>query len=114
MDERVRLNLLLDFYGELLNEHRRGVIDDYACNDLSVSEIASERGISRQAVHDMIKRCSAKLEEYEASLGLLDRFLRIRREAESIRDQIQKFKEDRDNSHIENMDRAAERIIENL
>ena len=114
MDERVRLNLLLDFYGELLNEHRRGVIDDYACSDLSVSEIAKERGISRQAVHDLIKRCSAKLEAYEASMGLLERFLRIRREAESIRDLIKKYREDGDSSHIESIDSAAVRIIENL
>ena len=56
MERIVEQTLLYDFYGELLNEHQRGVYEDAVFNDLSLSEIADEYGISRQGVHDLIKR----------------------------------------------------------
>ena len=55
MERIVEQTLLYDFYGELLNEHQRGVYEDAVFNDLSLSEIADEYGISRQGVHDLIK-----------------------------------------------------------
>ena len=58
MERIVEQTLLYDFYGELLNEHQRGVYEDAVFNDLSLSEIADEYGISRQGVHDLIKRVS--------------------------------------------------------
>ena len=62
MERIVKQTLLYDFYGELLNEHQRGVYEDAVFNDLSLSEIADEYGISRQGVHDLIKRVSNTLE----------------------------------------------------
>ena len=62
MERIVEQTLLYDFYGELLNEHQRGVYEDAVFNDLSLSEIADEYGISRQGVHDLIKRVSNTLE----------------------------------------------------
>ena len=56
MERIVEQTLLYDFYGELLNEHQRGVYEDAVFNDLSLSEIADEYGISRQGVHDLIKK----------------------------------------------------------
>ena len=66
MERIVEQTLLYDFYGELLNEHQRGVYEDAVFNDLSLSEIADEYGISRQGVHDLIKRVSNTLDGYEA------------------------------------------------
>ena len=58
MEEKIEQAYLYDFYGELLNEHQRRIYEDFVFNDLSLGEIANEEGISRQGVHDMIKRCT--------------------------------------------------------
>ena len=65
---------LYDFYGELLTEHQRSIYEDAVYNDMSLGEIAQERGISRQGVHDLIKRCDKILLGYEAKLHLAERF----------------------------------------
>ena len=61
MEKFVEQTLLYDFYGELLNEHQRGIYQDIVFNDLSLSEVADEYGISRQGVHDLIKRVNNTL-----------------------------------------------------
>lgn len=66
--------LLYDFYGELLTEHQRNVYEDAVYNDMSLSEIAEEYGISRQGVHDLIKRCDKILLGYEEKLHLVEKF----------------------------------------
>ena len=57
MEEKLEQAYLYDFYGELLNEHQRQVYEDFVFNDLSLGEIASEEGISRQGVADLIRSC---------------------------------------------------------
>ena len=66
--------LLYDFYGDLLTEHQRQVYEAAIFNDMSLSEIATEQGISRQGVHDLIKRCEKILQDYESKLHLVERF----------------------------------------
>ena len=66
--------LLYDFYGELLTEHQRNVYEDAVYNDMSLSEIAEEYSISRQGVHDLIKRCDKILLGYEEKLHLVEKF----------------------------------------
>jgi len=78
MEKIVEQGLLYDFYGELLTEHQKKIYEDVVYDDLSLAEIASENGISRQGVHDMIRRCSRILQEYEDKLHLVERFMRIR------------------------------------
>ena len=65
---------LYDFYGPLLNEHQRRIYEEVVLNDYSISEVAEDEGISRQGVHDLIKRCNKLLEDYEAKLGLVKKF----------------------------------------
>lgn len=96
MEKIVEQGLLYDFYGELLTEHQRKVYEDAVFNDLSPSEIAEELGISRQGVHDLIKRCSKILEEYEAKLHLVAKFVKIRdmaREMERLADECARSKD---------------------
>ena len=76
---------LYDFYGELLTEHQRNVYEDFVLNDLSLSEIAKEAGISRQGVHDFVRRCDRILEGYEEKLHLLERFLKMKGQITRIR-----------------------------
>ena len=70
--------MLYDFYGELLTPHQKKIYEDVIVNDLSLSEIANEQGISRQGVHDIIKRCDKALAEYEEKLHLVEKFARIK------------------------------------
>ena len=70
--------MLYDFYGELLTPHQKKIYEDAIVNDLSLSEIANEQGISRQGVHDIIKRCDKALAEYEEKLHLVEKFARIK------------------------------------
>ena len=78
MERIVEQGLLYDFYGELLTEHQKKIYEDVVYNDLSLSEIAQENGISRQGVHDMVRRCNHMLTEDENKLHLVERFLKIR------------------------------------
>lgn len=74
MEKIVEQGLLYDFYGELLTEHQRKIYEDAVYHDLSLSEIAEMQGISRQGVHDLIRRCDRTLEDYEEKLHLVKRF----------------------------------------
>lgn len=68
-------SLLLDFYGNLLTDKMRITLDMYLNDDLSLAEIAEEEEISRQGVHDKVKRGLSQLNGYEQKLGLVRRFL---------------------------------------
>lgn len=61
LDEIVELSYLYDFYGALLKESNRVVFEDYVLSNLSLSEIAKERDITRQGVYDIVKRCRTRL-----------------------------------------------------
>ena len=75
MEKIVRQGMLYDLYGELLTEHQRSVYGDLVNDALSLSEIAELHGITRQGVHDLIKRCDKILEGYEDKLHLLEKKL---------------------------------------
>ena len=75
MDERYEQAMLYDFYGELLTEHQKEIYELFVLDDYSLGEIAQEKGISRQGVHDLIKRCDRILQDYESKLHLVERFM---------------------------------------
>lgn len=77
MEKKVMQTYLYDFYGELLTEHQKSIYEDFVLNDLSLGEIAEQQGISRQGVHDLVKRCDKLLNGYEEKLHLLERFQKI-------------------------------------
>ena len=74
MEELAKRALLADFYGPLLTEKQRNVWDLHYQQDLSLAEIAELEHISRQAIHDLIKRTERILTEYEEKLRLVQRF----------------------------------------
>lgn len=74
LKEKVELSILFDFYGELLKDHNKHIFEDYILNDLSLSEIGEEQGISRQGVYDIVKRCTKQLRDCEAKLCLVKKF----------------------------------------
>ena len=85
-EKNLQIGYLLDFYGDILPERKRSVMDMYYNEDLSLAEIAVEIGISRQGVRDMIKKTEEELFFYEQNLGLAKKL----RHAESQLDSITK------------------------
>lgn len=93
MAKNLEISLLLDFYGEMLTEKQREVIEFYYNDDLSLSEIADNEGITRQGVRDSIKRAEGQLLEMEERLGLAKRFREMRVGLEQISAAAEKIKE---------------------
>jgi predicted DNA-binding protein YlxM (UPF0122 family) len=79
LQARGRTLALYERYGALLTDHQREVIDLYLRSDWSLAEIAAQHGTSRAAVHDIVRRSTLALQEYEAKLGLLSESARRRR-----------------------------------
>jgi len=103
LQDIVELSILYDFYSELLGEHKKEIFGEYIMNDLSLGEIAQDAGISRQGVHDIIKRCSVKLRDYEKKLGLKTRFESIKTDAQLIQElaeQIRKASDDTERGQL--------------
>lgn len=84
MDKIIERGLLFDFYGELLTSHQQKIYSEAVFNDLSLQELSDEEGISRQGIHDLIKRCDKQLMQYEEKLGLVSKFQSIRKEVDGI------------------------------
>lgn len=84
MEKFVLQALLYDFYGELLTAHQQSIYEDAVLNDMSLSEIAEEQEISRQGVHDIVRRCNKILNGYEEKLHLIEKFLRTKEMVKEI------------------------------
>ena len=112
MEKIARQGLLYDFYGALLTAHQRNVYEDVVLYDLSLSEIAAERGISRQGVHDLIKRCNKILEDYEDKLHLVEKFEQTRKLAREIRSLTKEFVLTENRDLIRRIEEISGEIIE--
>jgi len=88
LTKTTRMNMLLDFYEELLTEKQRTILNFYYRDDFSLGEIAAEFGISRQAVYDNIKRAQQALESYERKLRLLTRYERTKQLTAQLEHQL--------------------------
>ena len=104
--------LLYDFYGELLNEHQKNIYEQFIL-DLSLSEIASSEGISRQGVHDLIKRCNKTLAGYEAKLHLVEKFLAIKEKVHQI-NEVLEAEQTEMGMLIDNIKKISTEILEEL
>ncbi|MBP3338889.1 MAG: DNA-binding protein [Lachnospiraceae bacterium] len=114
MESIVKQALLYDFYGELLTEHQKSVYEDYILNDIGLSEIALERGISRQGVHDLVKRCGKILEGYEEKLHLVEKFLKAKDEVANIEKLAIKLEETKDIELVKEITKITQSILEEM
>lgn len=114
MEPKVRQTYLYDFYGELLNEHQQKIFEAFVFEDLSLGEIAEEQDISRQAVFDLIKRATKKLEEYENKLHLLQRFLELREKAVSIQQKAEAYEHSHEERLLTEIKQLSGEIIKEL
>lgn len=83
-EKNLNVGYLLDFYGELLPERKRSVLDMYYNEDFSLAEIADEIGISRQGVRNIIKKSENELFFYEEKLGLAQKLLTVEKYSSSL------------------------------
>ena len=112
MDKLGKESLLYDLYGELLTKRQQEIYENVRFGDLSLSEAAMTYGISRQGIHDMIRRTEAALEEYESKLGLLEIFLANRRDVARIRELAALIGASGDLEGLKEIDRLARQIEE--
>lgn len=73
-EKMIEISMLYDFYGQLLTAKQQELLKLYHEDNFSLSEIAEEYGISRQGVHDAVKKAEKALHEYESKLGLISKF----------------------------------------
>ena len=114
MEEKIEQAYLYDFYGELLNEHQRRIYEDFVFNDFSLGEIASEEGISRQGVHDMIRRCTRTLEGYEEKLHQIAKFQATKKKVAKIDALVKEFRSTHQEAIMEEIEQISNQILEEL
>ena len=85
MENILRQTLLFDFYGDLLTQHQRDIYEEVVCNDTSCSEVAAREGVSRQSIHELVRKCDRQMDVYEEKLHMMERFLRVKDHVTAIR-----------------------------
>lgn len=107
MEKHVEISMLCQIYGKLLTEKQYELINDYYNNDLSLSEIAENNNITRQAVRDIIKKGENKLFEYEEKLLFMKRMLNQEKQIQEILVELSKIQET-------SSDKKIEKILNNI
>ncbi len=102
MEEKVKISMLCEFYGTLLTEKQYEFINDYYNNDLSLSEIAENNDITRQAVRDIIKKGEKKLFEYEEKLMFMEKILKQEEVIENAVSKLTKMQKEYSDKKIVN------------
>ena len=100
MEDKIKISMLIETYGKLLTEKQYQILNDYYNNDLSLSEIAENEGITRQAVRDIIKKGEKKLFEYEEKLLFMKRTVEINRKIEKALKELTKIQKDYSDKQI--------------
>lgn len=114
LKEKLELSILFDFYGELLKEQNKHIVEDHILNDLSLGEIAQEYGISRQGVYDIVKRSSKQLRAYEESLHLVKKFESTKTKVSHIKELSQSVKLTKDINLLDEIIQLSETILNDL
>lgn len=107
MEKNVKISMLNQIYGKLLTQKQNEIIDDYYNNDLSLSEIAENNQITRQAVRDILKKGEKKLFKYEEKLQFMKRTLNQEKRIEKVLSELTKIQKNDSDKQIAN-------ILENI
>ncbi len=114
MEKIVEQNYLYDFYGELLTDHQKRIYEDVVYQDLSISEIAKQEGVSRQGIFDMIKRCDKALQGYEEKLHLVERFLKNQKQIKLIYELTREDNQEDVQERMKQISEVAEKMLEEM
>ena len=111
MEQIVEQGMLYDFYGPLLTKHQQEIYELVVYQNLSLNEIAEQNGISKQAVSDLVRRATVQMQGYEKSLGMIERFRRIRKSCRRLSEEAEKL---RDEQEAETFRKIADEIRKEL
>ena len=100
MERKVEISILCDLYGKLLTQKQFEILNDYYNNDYSLSEIAENNRITRQAVRDIIKKGEKKLFEYEEKLAFMKRTLKQEKKIEKVLSELTKIQKESSDKQI--------------
>lgn len=107
MDKNVKISILLQIYGKMLTEKQYGIMNDYFNNDLSLSEIAENNEITRQAVRDVIKKGENKLFDLEEKLLFMSKTMKQDKKIAQILQELNKIQDGYS-------DKKVEKILNNV
>ncbi len=110
-EKLIKISILFDYYGKLLNEKQASVIDFYYNQDFSLGEISEILKISRQGVYDILKRAENKLFEYENNLGLVEKFNDYSNYAKKIIEITNGIKDDKYKNIVNDIVSEANKIL---
>jgi hypothetical protein len=105
MEKKVEISMLLELYGKLLTQNQFEIMNDYFNNDITLSEIAENHSITRQAVRDVIKKGERKLFEYEEKLLFMKKALKQEERIQKVLSELTKIEtnySDKQIAHILN------------
>ena len=114
MEKIVEQGLLYDFYGELLTDHQKEIYGQFIQEDLSLGELARDAGISRQGVHDLIRRCNQTLAGYEEKLHLVEKFMAIKEKTGKIKELLDDYEREQAEDIVDEIRKISDEIIEEL
>ena len=114
MEKIIEQGILYDFYGPLLTDHQKEIYEMMVYDNMSLGEIAEEKDISRQAVHDLIKRCDKQLKDYEERLQLIKRFSDNKDRLRVIKDELTNIEDVKYSKTLESINKSIDEILEEL
>ncbi len=107
MEKKVEVSMLCQIYGKLLTKKQLEILEDYYNNDLSLSEIAENNQITRQAVRDIIKKGENKLFDLEEKLSFMKKTMEQEKKLQDIMTELSKIE-----PNIS--DKKVEKILEHV
>jgi hypothetical protein len=114
-EKMIEISMLYDFYGQLLTAKQQELLKLYHEDNYSLSEIAEEYGISRQGVHDTVKKAEKALHEYESKLGLISKFTTTEEAVAAIDSEIDLLMlENRQNNQLTERLKQIKSIIDKI
>ena len=111
MEKNVEISILCDLYGNLLTQRQKEIIEDYYNNDLSLSEIAENNDITRQAVRDIIKKGEKKLFEYEEKLQFMKRMSNQEEMLKKVLSELAKIQKDSSDKKVAHILEAVKKDL---
>lgn len=111
MEKNIKMSMLCQIYGKMLTKKQYEMVNDYYNNDLSLSEIAENNNITRQAVRDIIKKGENKLFELEEKLAFMEKTLKQEKQLQQILEELKKIG---DASSDRKIEKILNRVCEEL
>ena len=114
MEKKVQIGMLCEIYGNLLTKRQQSIINDYANADLSLTEIAENNNITRQAVNDIVKKGENKLLEYEQKLGIMKKTINQEKQIQNILSELSKITDTSSDKKVEKILNSVRKELTSL